>query len=546
MPRSAQEIIERWRHAKSRRIPHEDAWQEINDLGQPFRGDINDRKARGERRIPAVFDATFMREADGFSSFMKGLVAPSNEQWLVFDTPEDLLRQDVERSRLLDLGAQRILRALGNSNFSIQLSLLLRDLTLLGNACMYIEEDDPVARGPNGSTFGGILYEAVAMSRIWWVTGKGGRTIGVFRKFCLPAIEAVREFDDPGDAAVEAISAGEPTRRVNYLQYVYRNEGGMAGLTPGPRKPWLSTWLSLDSDDHRVVREAGYDYNPFVTAKVNPVDGEEYGRWKGHIARASAKGLNELKRQILIATGRDLNPVLHVEHDSAIQLDAGPNGIAVTRFGRSPPSYLKSETNYGIAFEVGAQDQNDIRETLHARERGERETEPRSAEQTRVNQVQAILNLAAPADVIHDQVMSPLVAVTATIMQEAGALPEFDQLAARGTTEARPRIVSQFFTAQKEAAGASEDAYVGKMTQIAQIIGDPSVLDILNMDTYARRSAARANASAITRSEEELAQIRQARAQRQQAEFELEAAERAAGVAGKAPELIQSLAGGVV
>ena len=60
-------------------------------------------------------------------------------------------------------------------------------------------------------------------------------------------------------------------------------------------------------------------------------------------------GINELRRQILLAAGKDLNPPLMVEHDTVVELDITPNGLMVTRPAvKMGPQYLKSDTNLSL------------------------------------------------------------------------------------------------------------------------------------------------------------------------------------------------------
>ncbi len=73
------------------------------------------------------------------------------------------------------------------------------------------------------------------------------------------------------------------------------------------------------------------------------VDARPYGRGEGTWPGPDTKGVNELRRQILIAAGKDLNPPLMVEHDTMVTLDFSPNGIMVTRPPHKNEPHLPEE-----------------------------------------------------------------------------------------------------------------------------------------------------------------------------------------------------------
>ena len=75
-----QELNIRLGYLKGRRNNHENTWQEINDLMQPFRGDITTKKSPGGKRIGSVFDTTAMNAADSFVNFLKSAVLPSSSE----------------------------------------------------------------------------------------------------------------------------------------------------------------------------------------------------------------------------------------------------------------------------------------------------------------------------------------------------------------------------------------------------------------------------------------------------------------------------------
>lgn len=191
---------------KSSRSAHEGAWQDISNYMMPFRGDITTKKAKGSQRVHPVFDSTAMIAADQLVNFMKGSLLPPSQDWLRLVPPYDFTHDDVAK-KTLDITAQRVLAQLADSNFYSESTSVLRDLIVLGNATLMIEED---TLSPNSNN--GITFESVPIGQMWWSQGKGGRIIMVARRYQMPSIDAARFFKDPGKDALQNLSQGKELR----------------------------------------------------------------------------------------------------------------------------------------------------------------------------------------------------------------------------------------------------------------------------------------------------------------------------------------------
>ena len=179
-----QELMNRLQKMKSVRANHETAWQDISNYMMPFRGDITTKSSAGSRRIKPVFDSTAMIAADQLVNFMKGSLLPPSQDWLRLEPPYDF-QGDAAVREALDITAQRILAKLQDSNFYNESTAALRDLVVLGNSTLLVEEE-PV----NPANTSGIVFEAVPIGRMYWSQGKGGRILMVCREFEMPSIDA--------------------------------------------------------------------------------------------------------------------------------------------------------------------------------------------------------------------------------------------------------------------------------------------------------------------------------------------------------------------
>lgn len=510
MMTEVQELMNRLQKMKSVRANHENAWQDISNYMMPFRGDITTKSSGGSRRVKPVFDSTAMIAADQLVNFMKGSLLPPSQDWLRLEPAYDLQDEAMIRE-VLDITAQRILAKLQESNFYNESTSALRDLVVLGNSTMLVEEE-PV----NPSNTSGIVFEAVPIGRMYWAQGKGGRILMVCREFEMPAIDAVRYFDNPGQEALKNLESGKPMDMVKYHQFIYENENKLYGGLPSKtNKTYRSVYLT-EGAVGEIVKEDGYDVAPYVVSRLQRVDGEEYGRGRGHLARSDARGLSELRRQVLMAAGKDLNPPLMVEDDSMVDLDIANGGIMVTRPPvKISPNYLRSGADYAAADRIAREDRDQIRQAFLSDVLAEPASQPRSAEESRQRQARSLQRLAAAADIINNEFLGPVIRSVAAIMSRRKELPEAEELASSLGQDISGvvKFSSPFFSAQKQDSAQRVMSFLERRIGMFQATQDPAFMEDIDPDRLRNFDAKMSDVPAtIFRSQEEIDQIRQARA----------------------------------
>jgi hypothetical protein len=496
---------------KSRRANHDPAWQDISNYMMPFRGDITTKKSAGSRRVKPVFDSTAMIAADQLVNFMKGSLLPPSQDWLRLTPPFEYAAEEAVKVAL-DITAQRVLARLAESNFYNEVTSALRDLLVLGNSTILVEEDRM-----NLHHRGGIVFESVPIGRMWWTQGKGGRIIMVVREYDMPAIDATRYFDDAGAEAARALAQKKPMEMITYYQFCYENENKLfGGLPSATNKNYRSVYITKGGV---MIKEDGYDVAPYVVSRLHRVDGEEYGRGRGHLARADAKGLSELRRQILMAAGKDLNPPLMVEDDSMVDMDIANGGLLVTRPPvKLTPNYLRSGADYAAADKIARDDRDQIRQAFLSDVLAEPASQPRSAEESRQRQARSLQRLAAAADTINSEFLGPMIQSVIGIMARNKDLPEAQEVAdlMGGEVQAIVKFASPFFSAQKQESAQRVMAFMERRIQLFQATQDPAYMEDIDPDRLRVFDSQMSDVpSSIFRTQDEIDEIRKARAEKE-------------------------------
>ena len=373
---------------------------------------------------------------------------------------------------------------------------------------------------------------------MWWQIGNTGRPDFLVRQITMTAIDAFRFFQGAAGQDVEQkLASGDMMGEVSFLHYCFENENFIPnGVISSDNRKFTSIYMSgvsnasgivgsSGSSNAMIIREGGYDTCPYIVARWMTVDGEEYGRGRGHLARADAMGINELRRQILIAAGKDLNPPLMVEHDTVVELDITPNGLMVTRPAvKMSPQYLKSDTNYAVADLIARQDREQIQKAFLGDILNDPDTQPRSAEESRQRQSRALARLSASADTVNYEFLDPLIQSIIDLMHRGGALPELDLLQ-QMAPDAEFEIVYQspFFTAQRQSGVNRVQAFMERRLGMYEVTQDQVYLDDINSSAVANYDAMHSDIPAqIIRSQEEVSAIRNARAEQQMMQQQME------------------------
>ena len=376
---------------------------------------------------------------------------------------------------------------------------------------------------------------------MWWQVGNSGRPDFLIRQVVMTAIDAFRFFGGAAGGDVEyKLAANDPMGEVSFLHCCFENEDYVPnGIISSDNRKFASVYISGagsisgtmgsmgtgGTSAPTIIRKGGYDTCPYIVARWMTVDGEEYGRGRGHLARADAMGINELRSQVLIAAGKDLNPPLMVEHDTVVELDITPNGLMVTRPPvKMGPQYLTSDTNYQVADLIARQDREQIQKAFLGDILTDPDTQPRSAEESRQRQTRALARLSASADTVNYEFLDPLIQSVIDIMHRGGALPELDLLQ-QMAPDAEFEIVYQspFFTAQRQSGVNRVQAFMERRLGMYQVTQDQVYLDDINSSAVANYDAMHSDIPAqIIRSEAEVSAIRNARAEQQMMQQQME------------------------
>jgi len=440
---------------KAERAEHDDLVEDVQNMLLPYRGDVTGEWSASTERTSPTFDTTGVTAVHILASHLQGSIFNPSDAWLRLRAKGD---NTIETRRLLDDAAARILEELDDSNFYQSMHAFLKDLAAIGNACLFMEERAPVLRD-DATVFGGVDFEAVPFAKIWRRLDRRGRPMAILREFELHADEANEYFNK---------RVAEPTdsKKKCYYQCTKRTEKGT----------FLIYWWKEDGDSFLMPPEE-IDYRTHFPAMWDRVDGQEYGYGPGHIVRPCLAGMQELARETIQAVGRELNPLLMVEHDSFMNRDVGANGIVtLKRSITRDPAFLSSGSNFQAADAIRRLDKEAVERAFFLDVLVPPNTQERSAEATRAR-LRLLADRMAGVGQAVAYALSEIVGGLMQLMGSRGQLPMLAEV-----PNVRPMFVSPFFTNAKLAVIDRIDSFVAERAQLAALLQDPTVMNRIDID----------------------------------------------------------------
>ncbi len=520
-------VLRRHEAMVGERSTFESHWQEITERVLTRQNQwFGSVRSQGDKRTEKIFDSTAVLALTRFAAAMESISTPRAERWHRL-IPEWPLKEDRDAKAWLEQITDQLFRVRysPSSNFASQAHEFYMGLGSIGTACMFVD-DDPGK---------GIRYRNLHMSEVFLAENFQGRIDTVHRKFELTARQAVQQFGaDSLPDKIRQAAAEKPDQKFAFLHCVYPAPEVKGWRVDAAGMPFASRYLSVDYKQDVLV--SGYWEFPYMIGRYVVAPGETYGRSPAMDALADIKMLNEMEKTLLRAAHRAVDPPLLTADDGVLgAFQIRPSAIisgGLAEDGTARVAALESRANLPLSIEISDQRRRTINDhflvTLFQILAEDRSNMTATEVLQRAQEKGALL--APAAGRMQAEFLGPLIQREVGIMARAGALPPPPESWVEMQGEYQVEYLSELSRAQRASEGVGILRTLEGIAPLAQI--DPSVLDRIN-GAEAVKVLAEVNGvpAKVLRSDEEIAQMQQARAQQEQAAQVLQAADVASGAA---------------
>lgn len=545
-----QQLNKQLSQLKAERLSFEPHWRELSDFTRPrstrfTASEVN----RGDRRNSKIIDPAAVMAARTLSSgMMSGITSPARP-WFRLATPDRDLMDYGPVKLWLETVEQRMNEVFNRSNLYQSLPLMYEDLGTFATGAMAVVADPQrVIRTVPFPT--GSFYIA---------NGADLSVDTAVREFSMTVRQVITEFgmDAVSDTVKSQWNSGQYGQWVNVVHAVYPNLDRQTGKLEAKHKAYKSVYYEATSTDDKLLRESGYDEFPIMAPRWE-VNGEDvYGSsCPGMVALGSVKALQLLQRRKAQMIDKITNPPLQAPASIKSQrISTIPGGITYLSMSGAENEIKPLFQIPGGATNGLLEDIQDTRQIIdHAyfvdlfRMMQTVNTRSMPVEAVAEMREEKLLMLGPVLQRLDSELLDKLINRTFSVMAENNLLPvPPDEMQGM---QLKVEYISVMAQAQKAIGVSSIERFIGFTSGIGQF--KPDALDKINVDeTIDAYAASIGVPPSVVATNEQVAQIRENRAQQQTMAQQMQMAQAAVGGAqalGNTPmddnSALAALAGG--
>lgn len=506
-------LSQRWGALKKERSSWMGQWMEVSANLLPVNGRyfISDRN-RGFKRFNSIYDSTSTRALRILSAgMMSGMTSPSRPWFRLSVSDKDLMQYQPVKV-WLNAVTDQVGDVMSRSNLYRVLHSMYEELGAFGTSAALIAEDYKNVIHLHPFTIG-----EYAISTDW----KGDVTT-LYREFDNTVGAIVKEFglENCSSAVKSAYQRGTLDQWITLVHALEPRTDRDPNKKDAINMPWRSVYFEKSSTNKTVLRESGYKSFPCVCPRWQTVGGDIYGVSPGMEALGDIKGLQSQEFRKLLAIDYQSNPPIQVPSSMKNrETELFPGGVSY---------YDVQSGSQGIktAYEVNLDIRNLLASQQDTRQRvnaaffsdlfmmiSQQDTGRMTATEVAARNEEKMLMLGPVVERLNNELLDPLVETVFERLLSANLLPPPpEELQGHNLNIEYVSMLSQ---AQKAVSTNSIDRFVGNLGQIAQL--RPDVLDKFDPDHWADLYSDKLGIDPeLILPGEQVAMVRQQRAQQQQ------------------------------
>lgn len=484
-----QKILQRQRRMETIREFYERGlWQDIGRFVNPRREDIRIEDAqndKGQRFGRAVYDGTPLGALNTWADGMQGFLVSQSINWFKSEMSNPALNNIDNVRQWLQEYDRKMYSAFRRGNFYSSLPAWFRDSGSIGTATLFTEEDVGAGRA---------VHTTIHPREVFVAENKFGEVDTVHRKFMLTARSAVQKFKDAVSDIIKTNAKNHPDKEHEFIHAVFPNEDRIFGKATSSNKFFRSIYLETQGSDEsgvgNIVRDSGFDINPYAVWRFRKSSDEIYGRSPAADALTEVFSLNQIGKTMIQAAQKEVDSPLNVPKEMRGRVRIEPHGYNYY----DDPKRIISPIITGIKYPIGIDQQERLQKSLEDKYRVEffkafigRQGEATATEILEIKAEQAGL-MTAQVDTLYIEGLRRIFDIVSDIEDRRGAFTE---------AEGMPPVPDEI----REAGGTINFILTGPLAQaqrrlfelrpinntldtlgpLAAMLG-PEVLDVVNVD----------------------------------------------------------------
>lgn len=551
MPVVYQEKIRQLQALKQDRQSWDAHYRELQEFFLPRRGRWieNSASTRGNKVNQRLVDPTPRFAARTLASGMHAGSTNPAMPWFKLTTPDPEMLEFPSIGQWLYTVESRMRDVFERSNVYAVLPMLYGDGGVFGTAPMTVL-DHPTrvihcVPSPIGSYY---LF-----------TNADGQVVGKYCEYKMTVQQMADTFgiEKCSQAVRSAYASKQFMQYHDVLHVIEPNSGRAYGAFDSANMPWRSCYLEMSNAENRILKESGFEDNPLAVLRWETTEiTDAYGSSPGMDALGCAKAMQVQQKRKAQAIDKHIDPPMvgdpALRNEPSTLLPAGITYAGFTPNGAAPkfqPAYLLKPELGGIMEDI-----KDIRELVQTAMYTDlflaiTIANPRDATVAEIveRREEKILMLGPVLQNHRDGLIKPLIDRTFYVMMRQGLLPppppELEGV------DLKVELVGLLAQALKAVASTGIERFMGFVGQVAKAQADageaPTSLDKIDLDQAIDEYGISIGVPpTIIRGDDDVAALREERAQAAQAQQMAAAAQPVKDVAQAAKLASETQVGG--
>lgn len=461
---------------KSDRSNWESHWQEIADLVLPTR-EFGSTTSQGIKRNNKLFDATAALACSESAAALHGLMCNPAIPWVhigLFDQDDGL---DEDGKFWLFDSSFRVLRYFSSamSGFATNVHEVFLDDMAFGTGVMLARESEGVLR-----------FQARQLSNFYMCESDAGFVTDIH--VCMK----IRAKDLPTALGLEPSKFSENTQKkikseksedyesvIEVLHCVGRRSEYDPTMRGKMNMPWYSAYIEVEAK--HLIDEGGLLRNPYLTPRWSKAPMETYGRSPAMDVLPAIKGINAIKKDLLIAGQLMTRPPMNIPANGMEgPFKYFPGAINYMRAGtRDKPEPMVTNFN-GLkdGRDLMEDDRNAINSAYFLDALKLPELDRMTAEEVITRRQQGLIKVSPALSRMEQELLDPVVTLVFNWLKRTGRLlPTPASVSGRAL---KPYYTNPMSIAQR--ASQSQNFLQAMQTANALLVGKPDVFEVIDDD----------------------------------------------------------------
>lgn len=532
MTQPAKPFLDRFESMKAYRGTWESHWQSISEFVLPNR-EFNVDRSPGQELRSRIYNNTPGEALERLVGGINSLLTNQSQKWFDFGVRQYVPSE--EGHRWLSKSRDIVLDVLSDPSVNLYATLdeCYESLAGFGTGVVFADNEN------------GLRFRSIPLSGAFIDEDEMGMVDTVYRKFEYTVRQAIQAFGKENlslQVQEKLASAADPSDILAEKRQFLHAVGPRSDHDPASgfaiKMPWYSA--VIDIEDKHLIREGGFRRNPYMVPRWRRGSGERYGRSPGMVLLQDIRYCNALSKAALSSAMKEADPPVQMPDMGFLRpARLEPGGLNVYRShstGRIEPiqTGARSDRANAIIGDIEARIRQGFYNDMFEMPQIDRMTATEV-----IQRQQDMRQLFAPTlNRLYSELLDPIIFEAFSFANEIGLLPPPpDEIAGLGL---RVHYTSPLARAQRASEMGSFLEWMSAIAPLAD--ADPTVLDNVHPDRTAKRLAVAVSLPEdMTRSSDELNELRSRRVAEQEQEQQLAQASTAASAVKEGAQAIGAL-----